>query len=77
MKQTAELSTYAGVNPLICADPAETRYSVRCALEFLSDAVVGIEHAGGFDDRTAEGLRQLLLTCAGALAFKSEKPKKG
>ena len=64
------------INPLI--DGTETITNTRCVLEFLADAVAGIEYGGGgWSRRTEHGLCLLLNACSAALADVETKPEGG
>lgn len=77
MNTTSESATCAKANPLINPDdPNETRFNVACAIEFLADAIGGLESVGNLTTRTAQGMGLLLGACAGALGYEYEKPKK-
>lgn len=65
----AERQSLEEIIPLIDAFGCngDAMYNVRCALEFIADAVPGIERNSSLSKETAHGLNILLLACAAAL----------
>lgn len=64
-----ERKSLEAINPLIVSDGwnGDTARNVRCALEFLADAVPAVELDSGFSKETAHGLNILLRACAAAV----------
>lgn len=64
-----ERQSLEAINPLIVSDGwnGDTARNVRCALEFLADAVPAVERDSGFSKESAHGLNILLRACAAAV----------
>lgn len=59
----------AATNPLICSDGwnSDTAHGIRCALEFMGDAIAAIGTGSGLSGDTAHGASLLLFACAHAI----------
>lgn len=66
---TAPERDLESLNPLIAGDcwNPDTAHNVRCAIEFMADAIPSIQHHGGFSRESATGCALLLRACVAAM----------
>lgn len=61
--------TLEDINPIIVGSEwnADTAHNIRCALEFLADAIPAIQRDSGLTRQAAHGANVILRACATAL----------